>query len=277
MSFEKLTEKDSEYRHLEEMSVMQLLQNINTEDKKVADAVEIALPQLEKMIEAIVERMIDGGRLFYIGAGTSGRLGILDASECVPTFGVPRGWVVGVIAGGREAVENAVEFAEDDDKAGWMDLTAHDISVKDFVVGLSASGTAPYVIGALESCRKEGIGTGSITCNPGAPLCTVSDFSVEISVGPEFVTGSTRMKSGTAQKMALNMISTAVMILLGKVDDNKMVNMKLSNEKLLNRGVGLIMKTLEIDDFEKAKLLLLSHGNVKKAILAHKTENYLGK
>ncbi len=210
--------------------------------------------------------MLAGGRLFYIGAGTSGRLGIVDASECPPTFGVPYGLVIGLIAGGDKAITQAVEFAEDSTEEGWADLEKHFINDKDVVVGLAASGTTPYVIGALEECRKRGIITGSISCNPNSPVSAAADFPVEVVVGPEFVTGSTRMKSGTAQKLVLNMISTSIMIQLGRVEDNKMVNMQLSNVKLVDRGVKMVMDKLAINDYEKAKDLLLKHGSVKKAV-----------
>jgi N-acetylmuramic acid 6-phosphate etherase len=263
--FIKVTEQTSTYRHLEKMSVHELLQNINKEDKTVPLAVEKAMPEIEKLTSAISDKMLAGGRLFYIGAGTSGRLGIVDASECPPTFGVPYGLVIGLIAGGEKAITQAVEFAEDSADEGWSDLQKHFISDKDVVVGLAASGTTPYVIGALKECRKRGIITGSICCNPNSPVSEAADFPVEVVVGPEFVTGSTRMKSGTAQKLVLNMISTAIMIQLGRVEDNKMVNMQLSNVKLVDRGVKMLMDRLAITDYEKAKDLLLKHGSVKKA------------
>jgi N-acetylmuramic acid 6-phosphate etherase len=212
--------------------------------------------------------MLAGGRLFYIGAGTSGRLGVVDASECPPTYGVPHGLVIGIIAGGDNAMFKAVEFAEDSKEDGWYDLQQFDVSEKDVVVGIAASGTTPYVIGALEQCRKAGIVTGSITCNPNAPVSAAADFPIEVVVGPEFVTGSTRMKSGTAQKLVLNMISTSVMIQLGRVEDNKMVNMLLSNEKLVDRGVRMVMQALDLNNYEEAKQLLLTHGSVKKAVEA---------
>jgi N-acetylmuramic acid 6-phosphate etherase len=263
--FIKVTEQTSTYRHLEKMSVHELLQNINKEDKTVPLAVEKAMPEIEKLTSAISDKMLAGGRLFYIGAGTSGRLGIVDASECPPTFGVPYGLVIGLIAGGEKAITQAVEFAEDSADEGWSDLQKHFISDKDVVVGLAASGTTPYVIGALKECSKRGIITGSICCNPNSPVSEAADFPVEVVVGPEFVTGSTRMKSGTAQKLVLNMISTAIMIQLGRVEDNKMVNMQLSNVKLVDRGVKMLMDRLAITDYEKAKDLLLKHGSVKKA------------
>jgi N-acetylmuramic acid 6-phosphate etherase len=267
-AFIKVTEKDSEYRHLEKMSIRELLININNEDQVVPIAVQKAIPQIEKIVTAIVDKMLAGGRLFYIGAGTSGRLGVVDASECPPTYGVPHGLVIGIIAGGDNAMFKAVEFAEDSKEDGWYDLQQFDVSEKDVVVGIAASGTTPYVIGALEQCRKAGIVTGSITCNPNAPVSAAADFPIEVVVGPEFVTGSTRMKSGTAQKLVLNMISTSVMIQLGRVEDNKMVNMLLSNEKLVDRGVRMVMQALDLNNYEEAKQLLLTHGSVKKAVEA---------
>jgi len=264
--FIKVTEQDSNYRHLEQMSVSELLENINAEDKLVPMAVERAIPQITNLVTALEDKMLSGGRLFYIGAGTSGRLGVVDASECPPTFGVPHGLVIGVIAGGEGAMFKAVEFAEDSIEDAWLDLQAFNITKSDFVVGIAASGTTPFVIGALENCRKNGILTGSISCNPNSPVSAAADYPIEVVVGPEFITGSTRMKSGTAQKLVLNMISTSVMILLGRVEDNKMVNMQLSNEKLVDRGVRMIMKALQISDYELAKKLLLKHGSVKKAV-----------
>ena len=264
--FIKYTEQTSTYRHLEKMPVHEILTHINREDQTVPEAVGRALPQIEKLASLISDKMLAGGRLFYIGAGTSGRLGIVDASECPPTYGVPYGLVIGIIAGGDKAITQAVEFAEDDKDQGWLDLEKHFVSDKDVVIGLAASGTTPYVIGALEQCQKRGILTGCIVCNPGSPITEVSDFPVEVIVGPEFVTGSTRMKSGTAQKLVLNMISTTVMIQLGRVEDNKMVNMQLSNEKLVDRGVKMVMEKLSLKDYEKAKDLLLKYGSVKKAV-----------
>lgn len=266
--FIKVTEQPSTYRHLEKMSIQDLLVNINNEDKMVPNAVEKAIPQIEKLVAAIADKMLAGGRLFYIGAGTSGRLGIVDASECPPSFGVPYGLVIGLIAGGDKAITQAVEFAEDSTEQGWADLQRHFVSDKDVVVGLAASGTTPYVISALKECRKQGIITGSISCNPNTPVSREADFPVEVVVGPEFVTGSTRMKSGTAQKLVLNMISTSVMIQLGRVEDNKMVNMQLSNVKLVDRGVKMVMDKLKITEYEIAKDLLLKHGSVKKAVEA---------
>ena len=248
------------------MTVTELLHTINKEDKTVPDAIEKVIPAIEVLVHAIVDKMAAGGRLFYIGAGTSGRLGIVDASECPPTFGVEYGLVVGIIAGGQRAITQAVEFAEDDLEQGWKDLLQQGINEKDTVIGIAASGTTPYVLGALEKCRQHNILTGSICCNPDAPLSALADHPVEVVVGPEFITGSTRMKSGTAQKLLLNMISTSVMIQLGRVEDNVMVNMQLSNEKLLDRGVKMVMEKSDIKDYETAKKLLLEQGSVKKAI-----------
>lgn len=270
MPFTKITEQTSHYRHLEKMSVSEIITNINKEDFNVAEAVKKALPEIEKMIEAVSGKMMKGGRLFYIGAGTSGRLGILDASECPPTYGVPQGLVIGVIAGGKKAITIAIENAEDNTEQGWKDLEAHKINKKDIVIGIASSGTTPYVIGALRKCKKHHIVTGSIACNPGSPISEVADFPVEVIVGPEFVTGSTRMKSGTAQKMILNMISTAAMIKLGRVEDNKMVNMKLTNEKIVKRGTRMLMEKTGIKNDEIAKMLLLKYKSVKKAIEHYK-------
>lgn len=265
MAFQKITEQSSNYRHLEKMTVGELLTNINKEDQTVPGAVEKAIPQIEKLAELAADKMLMGGRMFYIGAGTSGRLGIVDASECPPTYGVPYGLVIGIIAGGEKAITTAVEFAEDDREQGWKDLLEHNVSDKDVVIGIAASGTTPYVIGALEECRKRGIITGSISCNPDSPVSAAADFPIEVVVGPEFVTGSTRMKSGTAQKLVLNMISTTVMIHLGRVEDNKMVNMQLTNDKLVDRGTKMLMERVKIQDYEIARELLLKHGSVKKA------------
>ncbi len=265
-AFEKITEQTSRYRHLERMSIGEILTNINTEDKLVAQAVEKTIPQVKRLVAAITDKMLAGGRLFYIGAGTSGRLAVVDASECPPSYGVPHGLVIAIIAGGDEAITKAVENAEDDWKQGWKDLQAHDINSKDVVVGIAASGTTPYVIGALKECQKKGIITGCITNNPGSPLTDVADFPIEAEVGPEFITGSTRMKSGTSQKLILNMISTTVMIQLGRIEDNKMVNMQLTNEKLIDRGTKMIMDKLDMEDYDKAKGMLLKYGSVKKAV-----------
>ena len=265
MELDRVTEQPSNYRHLEKMPVAELLLNINKEDKTVPDAVEKAIPTIEKLVDAIGDKMLMGGRMFYIGAGTSGRLGIVDASECPPTYGVPYGLVIGIIAGGEKAITTAVEFAEDDKEQGWLDLQEHKVSDKDVVIGIAASGTTPYVIGALEECQKRGIITGSISCNPNSPVSAAADFPIEVVVGPEFVTGSTRMKSGTAQKLVLNMISTSVMIQLGRVEDNKMVNMQLTNDKLVDRGTRMLMERVRMQDYDKAKELLLKFGSVKKA------------
>lgn len=262
----KITESDSLYNHLEKMSIDELLININKEDKKVPDAVEHIIPKLVPLIKTITEKMKSGGRLFYIGAGTSGRLGIVDASECPPTYGIEYGRVIGIIAGGKKAITQAVEFAEDDIKQGWKDLKKHKISANDIVIGLSASGTTPYVIGALKECKKNNITTASISCNPNAQISQYTDFPIEVIVGPEFVTGSTRMKAGTAQKLILNMISTAVMIQLGRVKDNKMVDMQLANNKLIDRGTKILIKNTGINDYEYLKKILLEQGSVRKTM-----------
>ena len=267
--FIRVTESTSHYNDLEKMNVHELLININKEDETVAAAVSSAIPQIEKLVTVIVDKMLAGGRLFYMGAGTSGRLGILDASEIPPTFGMPYGIIIGIIAGGEKAIQKAIENAEDSLTQGWKDLEGYDINEKDVVIGIAASGTTPYVIGALEACRKNNVTTGSISCNQGSPLSAAADYPVEVVVGPEFVTGSTRMKSGTAQKLVLNMISTAVMIQIGRVEGNKMVNMQLTNEKLVDRGTKMLMEKSGIVDYEKAKHLLLKHGSVKKAMEAH--------
>src|SRR5690606_18898297 len=265
MNFLKTTESDSKYNHLEKMGVQELLQNINNEDKTVAFSVEKALPEIEALTEKIVEKLNTGGRLFYIGAGTSGRLGIVDASECPPTFGVSPDLVIGLIAGGDSAIRNAVEFAEDSENQGWEDLKKENITEKDIVIGIAASGTTPYVIGALEKCNKNNIATGCITCNEGSPLALTAQFPVVVTVGPEFVTGSSRMKAGTAQKMVLNMISTTTMVKLGRIKGNKMVDMQLSNHKLIDRGIRMIQDELHISE-EEASQLLQKHQNVRDAI-----------
>ncbi len=270
MSFQKITEQSSAYHHLENMSIAELLLNINAEDKKVPAIIAEAVPQIELLVQTIVDKMLAGGRLFYIGAGTSGRLAIVDASECVPTYGIEPGLVIGIIAGGSKAITQAVEFAEDDKQQGWKDLLDNNIKNHDIVIGLSASGTTPYVISSLEKCRENGITTGSISCNPGSPVSAIADFPIEIVTGPEFVTGSTRMKAGTAQKLILNMISTAVMIRLGRVEDNKMVNMQLTNEKLIERGVKMVMEKLKITDYAEAQKILLEYGSVKKMLLNYR-------
>jgi N-acetylmuramic acid 6-phosphate etherase len=264
--FIKVTEQPSKYRRLEKMPVFEVLKNINNEDKTVPEAVEKAIPQIEKLVSVIADSMVAGGRLFYLGAGTSGRLAIVDASECPPTYGVPHGLVIALIAGGDKAITQAVEYAEDSLEDGWTDLKKHFVSEKDVVIGVAASGATPYVIGALQQCKKNGIKTGCIVCNPGSPVAEAADYPVEVVVGPEFVTGSTRMKSGTAQKLVLNMISTTVMIQLGRVEDNRMVNMQLTNSKLIDRGVKMVMERLELSDYDKAKELLVTYGSVKKAV-----------
>ncbi len=266
MAFEKVTEEESRYHHLETMSVKEILAHINEEDQTVPAAVEKAIPNIERLVLAITDKMLAGGRLFYIGAGTSGRLGVLDASEIPPTYGMPFDLIIGVIAGGESAIRKPVENAEDDYRQGWLDLEQYAVCDKDLVIGVAASGTTPYVIGALEACRTQGIPTGCIVCNPGSPVAEQADYPVEVVVGPEFVTGSTRMKSGTAQKLALNMISTAVMIRIGRVEDNKMVNMQLTNSKLVDRGTKMVMEGTGLTDYEKARELLLRSGSVKKAV-----------
>lgn len=265
MTFTKTTEQSSNYQHLEKMSVQELLSNINAEDKTVPFAVENALPQIELLVTELVAKMKLGGRLFYIGAGTSGRLGILDASECPPTFGVPFDLVIGIIAGGDAAIRRAVENAEDNATQAWIDLKAFNINENDVVIGIAASGTTPYVIGGLQTCNENNITTGSISCNAGSPLSQTAKFPIEVVVGPEFVTGSSRMKAGTAQKLVLNMISTATMIQLGKVKGNKMVDMQLSNSKLVDRGVKMIMGEIPVS-YEQAAELLKNHGSVRKAV-----------
>ncbi len=266
MGFEKITEEESLYHHLEKMTVREILTGINREDKTVPDAVEKAIPQIEELTGAIVDKMLAGGRLFYMGAGTSGRLGILDASEIPPTYGMPFDLIIGLIAGGEGAIRKPVENAEDNTEQGWADLLEYKVCDKDLVVGIAASGTTPYVIGALRECRSHGIITGCITCNPDSPLSAQADYPVEVAVGPEFVTGSTRMKSGTAQKLVLNMVSTAVMIRIGRVEDNRMVNMQLTNNKLVDRGTKMLMERTGLSDYEQAKELLLRLGSVKKAV-----------
>ncbi len=261
----RATEKESLYNNLDKMSTQELLININKEDQKVAFAVERVIDSIQSLVDDIVVRMNNGGRLFYVGAGTSGRLGVVDASECPPTFGVSHDMIIGLMAGGDGAMRKAVEFAEDDTNEGWKDLLACHIDKNDVVIGIAASGTTPYVIGALEKCKKENILTGSITCNPGSPLSTIPNHPIVVEVGPEFITGSTRMKSGTAQKLVLNMISTSVMIKLGRVKGNRMVDMQLTNDKLVDRGIRMVVKELEID-YKIAKELLLKAGSVRAAI-----------
>ena len=261
----KITESSSNYHSLETMSTFDLLSNMNKEDKSVPLAIEKEIPAIEAFIEACFLRMKQGGRLFYIGAGTSGRLGIVDASECPPTFGVAHGVVVGIIAGGDSAIRKAVEFAEDDMNQGWKDLSEYNINATDTVVGIAASGSTPYVLGALKIAKENGVLTAGISCNPGSPLSELADFPITPEVGPEFVTGSTRMKSGTAQKLVLNMISTSLMIKLGHVKGNRMVDMQLSNNKLIDRGVKMILEEVNIS-YEEAETLLKIHGSVRNVV-----------
>jgi N-acetylmuramic acid 6-phosphate etherase len=265
MTFTKTTEQASKYEHLEKMSVTDLLSNINKEDQTVPFAVQKALPQIEKVVALVVEKMKLGGRLFYIGAGTSGRLGIVDASECPPTFGVPFNLVNGIIAGGDAAIRKAVENAEDNTTQAWIDLQQHTLNENDVVIGIAASGTTPYVIAGLEKCNQNNIATACITCNEGSPLALTTNHPIVVVVGPEFVTGSSRMKAGTAQKLVLNMISTATMIQLGKVKGNKMVDMQLSNDKLVDRGVKMIMEEIPVD-YQTASELLSKYGSVRNAV-----------
>ncbi|KAA0990326.1 N-acetylmuramic acid 6-phosphate etherase [Dyadobacter aurulentus] len=264
------TESSSYYNDLEKMSVNELLTSINAEDQTVPLAVQKAIPQIEALVEQIVPRMKAGGRLFYIGAGTSGRLGVVDASECPPTFGVPFDLVVGIIAGGDKAIRKAVENAEDDSEQAWIDMAEYEPGKNDTLIGIAASGRTPYVIGGLNAARSAGLLTGCVVCNAGSKVASAAEFPVEIVVGPEFLTGSTRMKSGTAQKLALNMISTAVMIRLGKVKGNKMVDMQLTNEKLVDRAVRMIMEELNISA-DEAESLLSEHGSVRAVINAVKS------
>ncbi|MDD2584840.1 MAG: N-acetylmuramic acid 6-phosphate etherase [Bacteroidales bacterium] len=265
-----VTEQTSKYSDLDKMSTKELLVNMNKEDKTVPIAVEKCIPNIEKLVDKIVERLERGGRIFYLGAGTSGRLGILDASEIPPTFGAPRDLVIGLIAGGDSAIRVAVEAAEDDWEGGWSDLQQYGVSKDDVVIGIAASGTTPYVIGAVKEARSIGVLTGCVTCNPDSPLSKEVEFPIEAVVGPEFVTGSTRMKAGTAQKLVLNMITTTTMIKLGRVKGNKMVDMQLTNLKLVDRGTRMIMEDSGITDYEKAKELLLTHGSVRKAVEYYK-------
>ena len=264
-NMEKITEASSNYQNLEQMSVQEILVSMNQEDQSVPLAVQKSIPQIEALVTKAVEQLKKGGRLFYLGAGTSGRLGVVDASECPPTFGVPFDLVIGLIAGGDQAIRKAVEFAEDDTQKGWKDLQEFQVNINDFVIGIAASGTTPYVIGALQECQKNYIPTGCITCNTNSPLQKVSDYPIEVVVGPEFVTGSSRLKAGTAQKLVLNMISTATMIQLGKVKGNKMVDMQLSNNKLVDRGIRMIMSEIPVS-YEEAGVLLEKFGSVRKAV-----------
>ena len=269
MAFVKISEQPSLYDNLEQKSVHEILTEINQEDHKVADAVQQTIPQIERLVTGIVERMKKGGRIFYMGAGTSGRLGVLDASEIPPTFGMSPGWIIGLIAGGDTALRNAVENAEDDTEQGWEDLQKYKITPLDTVIGIAASGTTPYVIGALRDARANGCLTAAITSNPGAPVCEAAEIAIEMVVGPEYVTGSSRMKSGTGQKLICNMISTSVMIQMGRVKGNKMVNMQLTNQKLVDRGTRWLVEELKLP-YDEAKRLLLLHGSVKKAIDAYR-------
>ena len=271
MAFQKITESESLYDNLDQMSVRELLEGINNEDRKVAIAVGREIPKIENLVTRIVERMRRGGRLFYIGAGTSGRLGVLDASEIPPTYGMPNTLVIGLIAGGDRALRNPVESAEDDLDKAWEELQQYHINTNDTLVGIAASGTTPYVIGALRKARSEGILTASISCNPDSPMAAEAEIAIEPVVGPEFVTGRTRMKSGTAEKMVLNMITTSTMIKLGRVKGNRMVNMQLTNQKLVDRGTRMIMEELRLD-YEQSKNLLLLHGSVREAIDSYHRE-----
>ncbi|MBQ7204911.1 MAG: N-acetylmuramic acid 6-phosphate etherase [Muribaculaceae bacterium] len=269
MDFVKISEQPSLYDDLEKKSVHELLTEINQEDHKVADAVQQAIPEIERLVTGIVERMKKGGRIFYMGAGTSGRLGVLDASEIPPTFGMSPGWIIGIIAGGDIALRNAVENAEDDTEQGWKDLLEYKVTPLDTVIGIAASGTTPYVIGALRDARAYGCLTAAITSNPGAPICEAAEIPIVMVVGPEYVTGSSRMKSGTGQKLICNMISTSVMIQMGRVKGNKMVNMQLTNQKLVDRGTRWLVEELKLP-YDEAKRLLLLHGSVKKATDAYR-------
>lgn len=266
------TEIDSLYSNLEKMSTLELLTNINAEDYKVAKVVKQQIPTIEKLVDAIVPKMKNGGRLFYIGAGTSGRIGVLDASECPPTFGVSHEMVIGIIAGGDTAIRKAVENAEDDAEQAWKDLQAFNITENDVVIGLAASGNTPYVVGGLQKAKEHNLTTGAIYCNSQGIISTIADYSIELVVGPEFLTGSSRMKAGTSQKLALNMISTSVMIKLGRVKGNKMVDMQLSNRKLVNRGAEMIVDELNID-IQKATELLKKYGSVRQVLSAYKNGN----
>lgn len=268
MPFVKITEQESLYKELEQKSVRELLEDINAEDQKVAVAVQNAIPEIEALVMQIVARMKQGGRIFYLGAGTSGRLGVLDASEIPPTFGMPPTLIIGLIAGGESALRNPVENAEDDQERGWEELLHHQINTQDTVIGIAASGTTPYVVGALRKARANGILTASISSNPDSPMAAEADVAIEMLVGPEFVTGSSRMKSGTGQKMILNMISTAVMIQLGRVKGNRMVNMQLTNQKLVDRGARMVADELGLS-YQQSRHLLLMYGSVKEAVDAY--------
>ena len=272
MAFVKITEQPSLYDDLEKKSVLELLQEINAEDQRVALAVQKVIPQIEKLVLQIVPRMKQGGRIFYMGAGTSGRLGVLDASEIPPTFGMPPTLVVGLIAGGDVALRNPVENAEDDEERGWIELQERHVNEKDTVIGIAASGTTPYVLGALRNARAHGILTASISSNPDSPISKEAEIPIEMIVGPEFVTGSSRMKSGTGQKMILNMITTTTMIKLGRVKGNRMVNMQLSNQKLVDRGTRMVMEELKLE-YDQSQRLLLMYGSVKNAVDAYRENN----
>jgi len=272
--FVKVTEQTSIYRHLEKMSIDEILTNINFEDKVVPRAIEDSIPSISLLIKAIIGKLLNGGRIFYTGAGTSGRLGVLDASECPPTYGVATDLVVGVIAGGDFSLRNGFEEAEDNESLGWEDLKSRDVSSKDVVIGIAASGTTPYVIGALKNAQKFGITTGCIVCNKNSPVAAFADFPIEVVVGPEFVSGSTRMKAGTAQKLILNMISTASMIGIGLVEDNQMVNMQINNNKLVKRGADMVMKLTGEKNYEIAKKALLKYGSVKLAVANYHSQLY---
>ncbi len=267
MTYKKITETPSNHDNLEQLDTRSILTKMNEEDKKVADAVALVIPEITKLVDALAVRFEQGGRLFYIGAGTSGRLGILDASEIPPTFGMPHTRVIGIIAGGDTAIRKAVENAEDDTEQAWKDLVAYNIAANDVVVGIAASGTTPYVLGGIDEAKKNGLLTAGITNNPGSPLAKSADIGIAVNVGPEFVTGSTRMKSGTSQKLVLNMISTALMIKIGRVKGNKMVNMQLSNNKLVDRGTRYVMEGLNVD-YGEAEELLKKYGSVKLALEA---------
>ena len=274
MTFKKITESDSNYDNLEKKSSISLLKIINNEDQSVANNVKKAIPDINKLVKNIVKQLNKKGRLFYIGSGTSGRLGVVDASECPPTFGVDYNLVIGIIAGGDKAIKKSIENAEDDFHQGWKDLKKYDINKNDFVIGIAASGTTPYVLGAIEKCNSQKIPTGCITCNPGSPLSELSKFPVVVNVGPEVVTGSSRMKAGTAQKMVLNMISTTSMIMIGKVEGNKMIDMQLTNYKLSKRATKIVMNKLGVDE-AKAKDLLKTYKSVRLAISNNENEKKL--
>ncbi len=265
MNYIKITETPSNHDHLEHMDTEAILTKMNQEDQTVPAAVALAIPQITKLVDALVLRFEKGGRLFYIGAGTSGRLGILDASEIPPTYGMPHTKVVGMIAGGDTAIRKSVEHAEDDPDQAWKDLMAHQINANDVLVGIAASGTTPYVLGGIRDAKNNGLLTAGITNNPGSPLAIEAEIPIEVNVGPEFVTGSTRMKSGTSQKLVLNMISTALMIKIGRVKGNKMINMQLSNTKLVDRGTRYVMEGLGVD-YSEAEKLVKKHGSVKAAL-----------